>query len=104
MVEEKVSLVPSRGHSAAAVFYTIDFNGSQRQASGIRYRLGHNVFHGPVAHKIAIDHRVAEQRMRRELEVAQFLETRGGELLSKCLGYDNHSSPASTMVTYRGRP
>lgn len=104
MVEEKVELVPSRGHSAGAVFYTIDFNGSQLQASGIRYRLGHNAFHGPVAHKIAIDKRVAEQRMRRELEVAQFLETRGGELLSKCLGYNFDSSPPATMVSYRGRP
>ncbi|TCO52877.1 hypothetical protein [Actinocrispum wychmicini] len=104
MAEEKIELVPYHAHTVAPTLYTIDFNGSQRQASGIRYRLGHNVSDGPVAHKIAVDKAAAERRLRRELEVAQFLETRGGELLSKCLRYNFDSSPVSTVVSYRGRP
>ncbi|MGW4064351.1 hypothetical protein ACWEGE_39110 [Amycolatopsis sp. NPDC004747] len=104
MVEERISLVPSRGLARAAVPYVIDFNGQRRQMGGIGYRLGNNAFDGPVAHKVAIDTVTAARYLRRELEVAKFLETRGGELLSKCRGYDFTGSPASTVVTYRGRP
>ncbi len=107
MAEETLQLVPFDTLRETNVSYVVDFNGQQRQAAGIRHRLGQNAFSGPVALKMAVDGEDgegAESRLRRELEVARYLGPRGGELLSKCLGYNFSDAPASTVVTYRGRP
>lgn len=104
MGEEKVELVPAGALTAVPASYVIDFNGQRRQFGGIRYRLGHNVFNGPVALKITVEGEAGEQRLRRELEVTRYLGVHGGELLSKCLAYEFGRSSASALVTYRGRP
>lgn len=104
MAEERIQLVPSNTLTAVPVPYVINFDGLQRQAAGTKYRLGHNAFSGPVAHKVAVERQDAEPRLRRELEVARFLGPRGGELLSKCLGYNFDNGTSWTVVTYRGQP
>ena len=53
MAEETLQLVPSSTLAGVPVPYVVDFSGQQRQAAGIRHRLGQNAFSGPVAQKIA---------------------------------------------------
>jgi hypothetical protein len=103
MAEERIRLVPSGSLVPVLAPYVVNFGGERRQSGGITYRLGQNAFSGPVAHKAAADG-TAEPRLRRELEVARFLGGYGGELLSKCVGYNFEDSPVSIVVTYRGRP
>jgi hypothetical protein len=103
VAEQTLQMVPSGRLAEAPVSYVVDFNGQQRQAGGIRHRLGRNAVSGPVALKVALDE-AAMPRLQRELEVARYLGSRGGELLSKCVGYNFGDAPASTVVTYRGQP
>ena len=104
MAVETLTLVPAGTLGRALVPYLVDFNGQQRQEAGVRYRVGQNDFSGPVAQKIATGDSAVKPGLQRELEVARYLGTRGGELLSKCVGYNFDDSPAYTVVTYRGRP
>jgi hypothetical protein len=104
MAEEVLKLVPASALGSDTVPYLVDFSGQQRLAAGIRYRFGQNALSGPVAYKIAVDGEAGRPRLERELEVARYLGTRGGELLSKCVGYNFDDSPSSALVTYRGRP
>jgi len=102
MAEQTLQLVLPDNLTETLVSYVVDFNGQQRHVAGMRHRMGLNALSGPVAHKIAAPG--AEPRLRRELEVARYLGPRGGELLSKCLGYNFSEVPHSVVVTYRGRP
>lgn len=104
MAEEVLKLVPASALGSDTVPYLVDFSGQQRLAAGIRYRFGQNALSGPVAYKIAVDGEAGRPRLERELEVARYLGTRGGELLSKCVGYNFDDSPSSALVTFRGRP
>lgn len=103
MAEEQIRLVPSAALVPIPSTYTINFTGYQRRTGGVTYRLGENAFSGPVALKTGADPRAGDQ-LRRELDVSRFLGGHGGELLSKCLGYDFGNTPMSALVTYRGRP
>jgi len=102
MAEETLKLVPGGDLRHATVPYLVDFSGQQRQAAGIRYRLGRFALSGPVAYMIAGDG--VKPRLERELEVARYLGSRGGELLSTCVAYNFDDSPSSALVTYRGSP
>jgi serine/threonine protein kinase len=58
-----------------------------------------------VAQKIAVDGDSAPLRLQRELDVARYLGAqRGGDLVSKCLGYNFSPGQPWILVTYRGRP
>lgn len=103
MAEETLQLVPYDSPVPIPVPYVVDFAGIQRQAAGIRHRAGRNALSGPVVLKIA-DGEEGKSFLRRELEVARYLRTAGGELLSKCLAYDFVGPASSALVTYCGQP
>ncbi len=104
MAEEDLRLVPSDTVDGTPIPYVIDFNGQQRNESGIKYRLGRNRFGEPVVQKLALSGADAVPRLERERQVAKYLGRRGGELIGKCLGYNFDEQPPFVVVTHRGRP
>jgi hypothetical protein len=104
MAEELLNLIPFAALTGVPVTYVVDFDGQQRQVSGMRYRFGQNAVNGPVVQKLAVDKESAEQYLRRELDVARALGTCGGELLSKCVGYNFTEPSPWIVVNHHGRP
>ena len=102
-------LVPARALAGIPASYLVNFNGQQRIAGGLRFRLGQSPHSGPVAQKVVVHgdptrEAAASTRLLRERDIARYLGSRGGELFSRCVGYNFDQSPASALVTYHGRP
>lgn len=104
MAEQQIPLVPSGARDGAPWPYPIMFANTSRVTAGVTYEFGSSPLDGPVVLKTAAKDSGAAVRLQRELDVARYLQTRGGERLSKCIGYSIVDSSFSTIVTYRGRP
>lgn len=101
MAVEELRLVPASIPGGFPATYRVNFGGTQHQIAGLRYKFGNEAVNGPVAVKSALD-AAAVPLLRRETDVARFLDAHGGELLSRCIAYDFDSRSPSTLVTHRG--
>jgi hypothetical protein len=103
MAEETLRLVPARVPAGTSANYVVNFNGVKSNVGGVHYQFGRERVNGPVAYKTATDS-TAMPLLRREADVARFLDTAGGELLSRCVAHQLDRQPLSTLVTHRGSP
>jgi len=104
MAEQQIPLVPYGARDDVARLYPITLGSTSRVTGGVTYQHGTSRLDGPVVLKTAARHSDAAVRIERELDVARYLQSRGGERLSKCIGHATTDSSIQAIVTQRGRP